>query len=214
MDRKILIAAVIVAAALCIAAAAVAMNGDDDDNGSSTPSSDNSSPLTPGSGTSGHRVLVAYFSASGNTERIAQSIATATGGTLFEVTPTNPYTSADLNWNNASSRVNQEHDDASLRDIALVSTTPDDWSSYDVVFIGYPIWWGGAAWPVDGFVTGNDFTGKTVIPFCTSSVSPIGSSGTDLQSMSNGGTWLGGQRFSGSASADAVSQWVEGLNLG
>lgn len=209
MDRKILIAAVIVVAAVCIAAAAVAMSGDDDDDGPSTPGADNTAPRTDS-----HKVLVAYFSASGNTGRIAQHIADATGGMLFEITPVDPYSSADLAWTNSASRVNQEHEDASLRDIALTTVTPSDWSSYDVVFIGYPIWWGGAAWPVDGFVTGNDFTGKTVIPFCTSSSSPIGSSDDNLHALNQTGTWVDGHRFPGSASADTVREWTDSLNLG
>ena len=84
----------------------------------------------------------------------------------YEITPVEPYTSDDLNWTNSSSRVSREHDDESLRDIALTEITPADWDSYDTVLIGYPIWWGIAAWPVDNFVKGNDFTGKTVSPFC------------------------------------------------
>ena len=111
--------------------------------------------------------LVVYFSATGNTEQAADYIADITGGDLFQLEPTDPYTDDDLNWTVDGSRVNQEHDDESLRDIELVADTVDNWDSYDTVFIGYPIWWGIAAWPVDGFVEANDFTGKTVIPFCT-----------------------------------------------
>ena len=92
-------------------------------------------------------VLVAYFSASGNTERVAQYIAEATGGDLFHLEPADPYTDEDLDWTDASSRVNAEHEDESLRDIELVSASVDNWDDYDVVFIGYPIWWGIAAWP-------------------------------------------------------------------
>lgn len=176
-----------------------------------TPSTDPTTPSTEGSG---HKVLVAYFSGSGRTESVAQKIADATGGTLFEITPQQPYTSADLNYGNSSSRVVQEYNDVSKRDIALTTVTPADWSSYDVVFIGYPIWWGGAAWPVNGFVTGNDFTGKTVIPFCTSASSPIGSSDDDLHALNQTGTWIDGHRFSGSASADTVREWTDSLNLG
>lgn len=159
------------------------------------------------------RVLVAYFSATGNTEGVAEAIAQATGGDLFEITPAAPYTSADLNWTDANSRVVYEYENPEERDTELVTYTPENWDAYDVIFLGYPIWWYDAAWPVEGFVTENDFTGKTVIPFCTSSSSGIGESGTRLASLAGTGTWLAGERFRGGASQADVSAWVESLNL-
>ena len=114
------------------------------------------------------KTLVVYYSASGNTERVAKDIAEAAGADLFEIVPTEVYTSEDLNWTNPDSRVSREHDDESLRAMELAAATVDNWDEYDTVFIGYPIWWGIAAWPTDSFVAANDFTGKTVIPFCTS----------------------------------------------
>ena len=161
----------------------------------------------------GSRVLVAYYSASGNTERVAKAIADATGADLFEIVPETPYTSDDLNWTVSGSRVNREHEDEALRDIALTVTTPENFDKYDTVFIGYPIWWGIAAWPVDNFVKGNDFTGKTVIPFATSSSSGMGQSGSLLEGMANGGDWQSGQRFGSSASDSSVRTWAESLNL-
>lgn len=101
----------------------------------------------------------------------------------------------------------------SLRDIALVTTTPDNWADYDTVFIGYPIWWGIAAWPVDNFVKNNDFTGKAVIPFCTSSSSGLGQSGELLAEMAGTGNWQTGQRFSSGASQSQVASWANGLEL-
>lgn len=112
--------------------------------------------------------LIVYYSASASAKAVAEKIAADTGADLFEITPVTPYTSDDLNWTNSDSRVSREHDDESLRDVELTQITPDNWDNYDTVLIGYPIWWGIAAWPVDNFVKGNDFTGKTVIPFCTS----------------------------------------------
>lgn len=159
------------------------------------------------------KTLVVYYSATGTTAGVAQTIADATGGDLFEIVPTEPYTDDDLNWRNSNSRVSKEHDDESLREVELVSTSVDDWDSYDTVFIGYPIWWGIAAWPVDGFVKANDFTGKTVIPFATSSSSGMGQSGSLLADMAGTGDWQDGQRFSSGASAEEVSSWVESLNL-
>lgn len=159
------------------------------------------------------KTLVIYYSASGNTARVAKDIAEAAGADLFEIVPTEVYTSEDLNWTNPDSRVSREHDDESLRDVPLTTTEVPDWDSYDTVFIGYPIWWGIAAWPVDTFVKNNDFTGKTVIPFATSSSSGMGQSGSLLADMASTGEWQEGQRFSSGVSSDDVQSWVNGLGL-
>ncbi len=135
------------------------------------------------------------------------------GGDIFELEPVDPYTDEDLDWTNDNSRVTVEHDNEDQRDVELVADTVDNWDSYDTVFVGYPIWWGIAAWPVDGFIEANDFTGKTVIPFCTSSSSDIGDSGQLLADMAGTGNWLEGQRFSSGVSQDEVDQWVESLGL-
>ena len=160
------------------------------------------------------KVLVVYYSASGNTARVANDIAEAAGADLFEIVPVEPYTSDDLNWTNQNSRVSVEHDNPDARTVELVSTEVPDWDSYTTVFIGYPIWWGIAAWPVDGFVSANDFTGKTVIPFATSSSSGMGESGALLAQLASTGDWQVGQRFSSGASASDVQDWVSGLDLG
>ena len=190
-----------------------------------TPSDDTPSESTPAqtpddtangetdNATSGGKVLVVYYSASGNTKRVAEDIAEAADGDLFEITPAEPYTSDDLNWTNSDSRVSREHDDESLRDVPLTTTEVENWDDYDTVFIGYPIWWGIAAWPVDTFVKNNDFTDKTVIPFATSSSSGMGQSGTLLSEMAGTGDWQDGQRFSSGASQSDVADWVSGLGL-
>ena len=187
-----------------------------------TPSNDASAPAeTPedseaGSAeetTSGGKVLVVYYSASGNTKRVAEDIAAAAGGDLFEIVPTEVYTSDDLNWTNADSRVSREHDDESLRDVELTTTEVVNWDEYDTVFIGYPIWWAIAAWPVNNFVKNNDFTGKTVIPFATSASSGMGQSGELLSEMAGTGDWQEGQRFRSSASSSDVTDWVNSLGL-
>lgn len=159
------------------------------------------------------KTLVVYYSASGRTKTVAETIAETAGADLFEIVPDEPYTSEDLDWTNDDSRVSREHDNESLRDVELVKVTPDNWDSYDTILIGYPIWWGIAAWPVDNFVKGNDFSGKTVIPFCTSSSSGLGQSGTMLEQMAGTGTWQEGQRFSSGASASEVQDWVNSLGL-
>ena len=182
------------------------------ENGEDTSAPDASEPEDSQSGENGG-VLVVYYSATGNTEAVAGYIAEATGGDLFELEPAEPYTDADLNWTDENSRVTLEHEDESLRDVELVADTVDNWDSYDTVFIGYPIWWGIAAWPVDTFVEANDFTGKTVIPFCTSSSSGLGQSGELLAEMAGTGDWLEGQRFRSSASQEDVTEWVASLGL-
>ena len=159
------------------------------------------------------KTLVVYFSATGNTEAAANYIAQETGGDLFELEPAEPYTDEDLNYSNEDSRVSKEHEDESLRDVELAADTVENWDEYDTVFIGYPIWWDIAAWPVNDFVKSNDFTGKTVIPFATSANDDIGESGKLLEEMAGTGNWLEGERFSSSVSKDAVTEWIEGLNL-
>lgn len=157
------------------------------------------------------KVLVVYFSAQGHTDRIAREIASNLNATVFEIEPKNEYTSDDLNYSNKNSRVSKEHDDESLRNVELVSNDVPDFDSYDTVLIGYPIWWGIAAWPVDTFVKNNDFTGKTVIPFCTSASSGLGDSGKNLARLAGTGNWLDGHRFSSSATSENIKEWINSL---
>ncbi|WP_289097622.1 flavodoxin [uncultured Bifidobacterium sp.] len=171
-----------------------------------TPQATQSAETTSGNGST---TLVAYFSATGSTRHVAEEIAKVTDGALFEIEPADPYTAADLDYNDADSRVSREHDDEGLRDVKLRTTEVPNWDDYTTVYIGYPIWWGIAAWPVNTSVRGNDFNGKTVIPFCTSASSSIGSSGKDLQALTKGGDWKEGERFSSSASTADVADWVK-----
>ena len=168
---------------------------------------------TENTGNGSGKTLVVYYSASGNTERVAKAAAEAAGADLFEIVPVEPYTSEDLNWTNDNSRVSREHNDESLRDVELTSTEVAHWDSYDTVLIGYPIWWGIAAWPTDGFVKANDFTGKTVIPFCTAASSGIGQSGKLLADLAGTGDWQEGMRFRSGASQDDVQAWIDELGL-
>ena len=163
--------------------------------------------------TEGGKTLVVYYSATGNTKDVAEKIAKITNGDLFEVKPKEPYSDDDLNWTKDDSRVSKEHNDESLRNVELVSTTVDNWDSYDTVYIGYPIWWGIAAWPINNFVKENDFTGKKVIPFCTAASSGIGESGKLLQDMAGTGDWKDGERFHGGASESDIRSWIDSLGL-
>ena len=161
----------------------------------------------------GGKTLIVYYSASGNTENVSNVIAKTLGADLFELEPVEPYSNDDLNWTNDDSRVTREHENEDERDVELVSATVDNWSEYDTVFIGYPIWWGIAAWPVDEFIETNDFTGKTVIPFATSASSGMGQSGELLAEMAGTGDWQEGQRFRSGAPEDDIVAWVEDLGL-
>lgn len=141
------------------------------------------------------KILVVYFSAQGHTDTVAHKIAENLGADIFEIEPVDEYTSDDLDWTDSDSRVVKEHEDETLQNVELVSTNVENWDKYDTIIIGYPIWWGVAAWPVETFVKANDFNGKTVIPFCTSASSGLGRSGDLLAEEANGGNWQDGQRF-------------------
>lgn len=185
-------------------------SADDSDSAGNAAQAADSSESSQDAAASG-TVLVAYYSAQGHTEAVAQMLADELGADLFEIMPEEPYTDDDLNWNDDESRVSVEHEDESQRDVPLAQATPDNWESYDTVLLGYPIWWGIAAWPTNGFASGNDFSGKTVIPFCTSASSPIGSSGEQLAELAGTGDWQEGRRFSSSASEDDVVAWAQSL---
>lgn len=158
------------------------------------------------------KALVVYYSATGNTKEVAGYIASELNADTFELKPVEPYTNEDLNWNDENSRVVFEHNNEAERNVELESTTVEGWEEYDTVFIGYPVWWGIAAWPVDGFVKANDFTGKTVIPFCTSASSGLGESGELLAEMAGTGNWQEGIRFRSGVDESEVVDWVNSLN--
>lgn len=178
-----------------------------------TPAAESSGTEEETTESTGSKTLVVYYSASGNTEETANYIAGAKGADLFELEPEESYSDADLDWTDRDSRVSREHDNQEKRVVTLVEDTVENWDSYDTVFVGYPIWWGIAAWPVDGFIAANDFTGKTVIPFCTSSSSGLGESGELLAEAAGTGEWLEGTRFRSGASEETVTEWVDSLGL-
>ncbi|WP_278452928.1 flavodoxin [Thomasclavelia spiroformis] len=184
-------------------------NSQDESSNSSTNENKTENTNTT---TTDSKTLVVYYSATGNTEEAANLIAQETNGDLFELEPVEPYSDDDLNWSDENSRVVYEHDHEDARNVELVSTTVENWDEYDRVFIGYPLWWQIAAWPVNSFVENNDFTGKTVIPFCTSSSDGIGESGQLLADMAGTGNWPEGRRFSSSVSQDDIQEWIASLN--
>lgn len=160
---------------------------------------------------SGKKILIAYFSATNNTEGIANHLGAILDADLYEIVPEQPYTSDDLNYNDSSSRSNLEMNDPDARPV--ISGSVDSMEQYDVIFLGYPIWWDEAPRIINTFLESYDLSGKTIAPFCTSASSPMGSSATMLQGLTEDVTWLEGQRFSGGASVSDVQSWVDRLNL-
>ena len=160
---------------------------------------------------SGSKVLVAYFSATGTTEGVAQEMASALCADLYEIVPAEPYTDADLDYRDDNSRSTIEMNDPSAR--PAISGSVENMEQYDIVFLGYPIWWGDAPRIISTFVESYDFSGKTIIPFCTSGGSGIGSSGSNLEKLTSGATWISGERLSGSSSHTEIVDWLNGLGL-
>ena len=178
----------------------------------STNEVDNNSSVTNDDNTeSTSKILVAYFSATGTTKEVAETTADVTGADIYEIVPAVPYTSADLNYNDNNSRSTKEMNDPNAR--PEINGSVDNMDQYDIVFIGYPIWWGEAPRIVSTFMESYDFSGKTIVPFCTSGGSGVGSSARNLETLSSGATFADGQRLNGNASRDDVTKWIDDLNL-
>ena len=156
------------------------------------------------------KVLVAYFSATGNTQKAAGYIAEASGGTLYEIVPEVPYTQEDLNYSDSTARATAEQHDPDAR--PAIQGSVGNMAEYDVIYLGYPIWHGQAPKIIYTFLECYDLSGKTVVPFCTSASSPIGSSASNLHGLASSATWLSGKRFSSSPSKSEVEEWVNSLN--
>lgn len=187
-------------------------NAVDNNNGTNNnENNDNNENDDNNADVSGGNTLVVYFSAQGHTEDVANQIAENLDADIFEIVPADEYTFDDLDWTDDNSRVTREYEDESLRDVQLVSTEVPNWDDYDTIIIGYPIWWGIAAWPVNTFVEANDFSGKAVIPFCTSSSSGLGQSGELLREAAGTGNWLEGQRFRSNPSDDDIKEFTDSL---
>ncbi len=226
------IVSIILALAMALSLAACAGGSEPTENGGNTGSTQSTSsdaetegkrpentersdpegsvPETDGDAEGG-KILVAYFSATNNTEGIAQKLADGLGADLYEIIPEVPYTTEDLDYGNSNSRSSVEMDDPSAR--PALSGSVENMDQYDVVFIGYPIWWGEAPRIMSTFIESYDFSGKTLVAFCTSASSGFGGSDNALRSAASGATWLKGQRFSAGASAEDVMAWANGLGI-
>lgn len=181
------------------------------DNTDSTDASETQPEESESPEVQGTKVLVAYFSATNTTKGVAEHIANGLGADLYEIVPADPYTDADLNYNDNNSRTTIEMNDPNAR--PAISGSVENMEQYDIVFLGYPIWWGEAPRIVSTFMESYDFSGKTIVPFCTSGGSGIGSSASNLKQLTNGATWLDGRRLNGSDSQDTVMEWINSLGL-
>lgn len=157
------------------------------------------------------KILVAYFSATHTTQGVAEKLAAGLNADLYEIVPAEPYTSDDLNYSDSNSRTTREMNDSAAR--PAISGSVDNMEQYDVIFLGYPIWWGNAPRILSTFLESYDFSGKTVVPFCTSGSSQIGSSAADLEALASGGTWLEGKRLSTGDSQETLVDWANSLGV-
>ena len=155
------------------------------------------------------KTLVAYFSASGVTAGVADKLASAAGADLFEIAPAEPYTKADLDWTNKQSRSSVEMNDRSCR--PAIATRVEDMAQYDTVFVGFPVWWYRQPSIIDTFLEGYDFTGKKIVPFCTSGGSGLGQAPEYMQELVPAANVLMGRRLSANVSEEELKNWVEGV---
>lgn len=215
MSSKNIIAIVLVVVGLlAVAAGAILLLKKDTKDGSANQSNQSKQSTETEGETlmnKDSKSIVVYFSAQNHTKNVATIIAANVGADVFEIEPAQAYTEDDLSWTNSESRVSREHNDESLQTVELKNTDVPNWKEYDTVFIGYPIWWGGSAWPVDSFVKKVDFGDKTVIPFCTSHSSGLGTSDTDLKAKATDGNWQPGHRFSQDATDAEIKTWTDSL---
>ena len=152
------------------------------------------------------KTLIAYFSASGVTRKVAEKMAQATGADLFEIAPEIPYTITDLDWMNQNSRSSVEMKDRKSRPAMAKNA---DVSGYEVILIGFPVWWYREPSIIDTFIESTDFSGKIVVPFCTSGGSGLGETSKNLKALAPTANVLEGKRFSASASVDELKKWAE-----
>ncbi|MDE7113277.1 MAG: flavodoxin [Acetatifactor sp.] len=181
------------------------------DTGNTTENFDGDVASTEKDSAEEMKILVAYFSATNTTEGVAEMIADSLPADIYEIVPEQPYTDDDLNYHDDNSRSTIEMNDSSAR--PAISGSVEDMEQYDIVFVGYPIWWGDAPRIVCTFMESYDFSGKTIVPFCTSGGSGVGSSATNLEALTDGATWLSGTRLNGGSSRETIVDWVNGLGL-
>ena len=177
-------------------------------NNSNSDDKDSDNNKENNSSSSSGKVAVVYFSATNTTESVAGYIKNATNGDLFEIVPEEKYTSSDLNYGNNDSRANKEQNDSSARPKISNNINVD---SYDIIYLGYPIWWGDVPKIILTFLDTHDLSGKTVIPFCTSHSTGISGSLSTLKNYNKNVNWVDGKRF-GTSSQSEINDWVQSIN--
>ena len=153
------------------------------------------------------KTLVAYFSASGVTGKVAKNLASAIGADIYEIRPVKAYSKADLNWMDKKSRSSVEMNDRSSR--PAIAGKVDQMSDYTVIFVGFPIWWYREPSIIDTFMEAYDFSGKTIVPFATSGGSGLGDSAKNMQALAKGSKVENGKRFGRNASTSELKNWAE-----
>ena len=214
MDKKIIIGIIVLILVFALGITTYFMLNKKDENKTTNENTNNENKenesndnIKIGNG----KTLVVYFSAQNHTKEVAEEIANNLDADIFEITPKDKYTEEDLDYTNDNSRVSKEHENESLRNVELITAKVDNWDNYDTVLIGYPIWWGEAAYPVNIFVKNNNFDGKIVIPFCTSASSGLGESGELLAKEAGTGNWVEGHRFSSNPSSSDIKSFTDSL---
>ena len=186
-------------------------NSSNSNSSQSESSSTQSDPDEESMNSEGSDILVAYFCQTGNTQKIAEDISADLDANLFQILPKQPYSQTDLDYNSENSRAEVEYNDDTSR--PEIDGTVEDMNKFNYVFIGYPIWFGEAPRIISTFLESYDFSGKTIIPFCTSGSSPIGDSATKLTSLTKNATWMDGMRFSADSTPQEVRDWVNSLDI-
>ena len=220
--RKIVISFLSLAAVLCLASCSNVNNnndsgdvsGSDEDNSQNDNNNSENQETDVDSGDKITNAIVVYYSATNHTEAVAETIATHINSEIYELEPVDDYTSADLNYSNQSSRVVQEHNRIESGEdvqIDLVTTDLAGFDDAEYVFLGAPVWWQELSWVIEEFVSENDFTGKTIIPFGTSASS--GFSLENIEPLAEEANWMSPQRFRSSVSKSEVTNWIDGLNI-
>lgn len=198
--------------AMLLAAAAALLLASCAESGSAPAPETPETPATASVSPEGASVLVVYFSATGTTEAVAGTLAEAAGADLAEIIPAEPYTEEDLNYHDSSCRANREQNDGSAR--PEISGSIENWDSYDIVLIGHPIWWGMEPRIMDTFMESYDFSGKTLVNFCTSGGSGIAAASAALQALAPEAAWLEGRRFGADLTVETARSWLSELGIG
>ena len=211
MNKKIivLIIAVVIIVAGCVGIWFTNSNNNSNINTTENENSNQNVEENNDENTNDKKIAIIYFSATGTTKKIAEYIKNTTNGDLIEIIPKEKYTDSDLNYGNDNSRANQEQNDSKARPEISNNINTDN---YDIVYLGYPIWWGDVPKIILTFLDNHSLDGKIIIPFCTSGGSSITDSLSTLKNYNKNINWIDGKRFSSSTSQNEINSWVNSIN--